>query len=178
MSGRRARFVATWLVVAAVLGGGLLMAELAHRPLDDPDLAFQRPGLLDVGGPEASGTVPAVTEGVPSRGARAVVFFVRPEQLPALARALDRAPDLRSAARLAIVIAGARSDTGAVSGVSVVADPAGRLASAYGLRHPRDRGPPVGVAIVDRASRVRYRTLDPGLAGRLDEIRTILAAIP
>ena len=57
MSGRRARFVATWLVVAAALGGGLLMAELAHRPLDDPDLAFQRPGLLDVGGPEASGTV-------------------------------------------------------------------------------------------------------------------------
>ena len=50
---RRAQLVAVWLVAATGLGGALLAAQLNHHPLDDPDLAFERPGYLDAHHPPA-----------------------------------------------------------------------------------------------------------------------------
>lgn len=63
-------------------------------------------------------------------------------------------------------------------GVPVVEDPSGELATRLAIRHPRDGGPPVGYAVVDRAGRVRYRTLDPTVADNLDEVETMVRATP
>jgi len=47
------------------------------------------------------------------------------------------------------------------------------------LRHalPRRRRAPVGYAVVDAESRIRYRTLDPTVTAELSEVRTILEAL-
>jgi alkyl hydroperoxide reductase subunit AhpC len=63
-------------------------------------------------------------------------------------------------------------------GLVVVADPDGRLAREYELRTPRGGDTPVGYAVVDSKGQIRYRTLDPNAAGRLDEVSTILTATP
>jgi hypothetical protein len=56
--------------------------------------------------------------------------------------------------------------------------PLGALAQAYGLRDPADGATPVGDAIVDGQVRIRYRTLDPTMADELDEVDTVLGALP
>jgi alkyl hydroperoxide reductase subunit AhpC len=66
--------------------------------------------------------------------------------------------------------------TSCAADAKVMADPAGELAEAYGLRQPADRGEPVGYAIVDAAGRIRYRTLDPEVEDLLGEVDTILRA--
>lgn len=58
----------------------------------------------------------------------------------------------------------------------MVGDPTGALAAQFGLDRPRDRGAPVGYAVIDGHGDIRYRTLDPSVAAQLDEIDTILRA--
>lgn len=58
----------------------------------------------------------------------------------------------------------------------VVVDPTGSLARRFGLRRPRDGGPPVGYVVVDARGLIRYRTLDPTVTRNLDEVDTIVAA--
>lgn len=185
---RRLQLAGVWLAAAVLLGGALVAARLATNPLDDPDLAHQRPGFLDALGPP----FPAahVADGVPSPGSRAVVFFTRPERASRLSAALATRPSLQDRARLAVVVSGAMPPGDMpgeafvadpqpdLAGVPMLADPAGHLAVAYRMPVPRDRGPPVGYAIVDRAGRVRYRTLDPEMARHLDEVETVVKATP
>jgi hypothetical protein len=45
------------------------------------------------------------------------------------------------------------------------------------MRSPAAGGPPVGYAVVDAQSRIRYRTLDPTVTAELSEVRTILEAL-
>ncbi len=166
------RLVVVWLMVAVGFGALLIVARSTEGPLDDPDPAFQRPGLLDLGG--LPRLAPAVTGDVPAPGSEAVVFFVRPDGLEALCDAvagteLDGEPDL-----VAVVAGPAGSCAG---DLSVMADPAGRLAEGYGLREPADGGPPVGYAVVDPAGQIRYRTLDPEVDDLLSEVDTILRAV-
>lgn len=169
----KARAAATWVAVVGVLAGLLLAAGRSGSGLDDPDPARQRPGFLDaVGRPTPA---PQVISGLPSPGRRAVVFFVRPEFGPSLCRAITDDPSLRGRADLAIVSSGR---VGPCPAVGVVTDAAGGLASGFAMRRPRDGGPPVGYAVVDRAGRIRYRTLDPSVVNGLREVETMLKATP
>ncbi|HET7488439.1 MAG TPA: hypothetical protein VFJ85_10965 [Acidimicrobiales bacterium] len=164
----RRRLVAVWLAAALAFGAALAVAQGTRGPLDDPDPALQRPGFLDQG--DLPAAAPPVTAGVPAAGQRAVVFFERPAMLAELCRALRRQPVAR--ADVVVVVPAAAGGCG----VPVVVDAGGALRRAYGLRSPRDGGPGVGYAVVDRGGRIRYRTLDPSVAANLHEVETILDA--
>ncbi|MGH3984100.1 MAG: hypothetical protein ACRDST_15820 [Pseudonocardiaceae bacterium] len=168
---RRRALLTVWLLAAMGLGMLLLIASLAEGPLDDPDQAYQRPGLLDLH-PLPTAAAP-VTATVPQPGRPAVVFFTRPERFGPLCAAL---PGAEVDADMVIVVAGsgAAPECGPLP---VVADPSGRLATVYRLRTPADGGPPVGYAVVDEAGRIRYSTLDPAVAEELAEVRTIVEAL-
>lgn len=166
------RLVLTWVVCASVLGALLVIAQHSYGGLDDPDQAQQRPGFLDA---RRLPRHPPTVGGVPAYGERGVVFFVRPAQLQTVRSAVEGNRSLPRLARLAIV----SSSSVALEGITpVVGDPDGRLAVAYGMRRPRDGGPPVGYAVVDRAGRVRYATLDPDVGSGLKEVATIVRAEP
>ncbi|HEX2064104.1 MAG TPA: hypothetical protein VHE80_06755, partial [Acidimicrobiales bacterium] len=81
----------------------------------------------------------------------------------------------RRSADVAIAVQGTDASCPAAP---VVADPDGEVSSGYGRRRPRAGGPPVGYAVVDSNGAIRYRTLDPSPARRLDEVATILRAVP
>ncbi|MDP9020400.1 MAG: hypothetical protein M3N25_06315 [Actinomycetota bacterium] len=169
---RRRALVAVWVGVAVVAGVLLVLSRAVRGPLDDPDPARQRPGLLDVGGLPTP--APPVTDDVPRPGRRAVVFFVRPPELEPLCEALTGA-ELRAQADVAVVLMG---DGGqCVQGLPVVPDPDAELAARFGLPAPRDGGPPVGYAVVDGAGDIRYRTLDPQVASLLGEVSTMVEAV-
>ncbi len=159
-------------MVAVGFGALLVVARSAEGPLDDPDPAYQRPGLVDLGAlPKPA---PPVTGDVPAPGREAVVFFVRPDGLQPLCDAVA-AVDFGGEPDLVVVVAG---PAGSCAGdLPVVANPAGRLAEGYGLREPADGGSPVGYAVVDAAGQIRYRTLDPEVDDLLSEVDTILRAV-
>ncbi len=167
-------FVLTWLGVAVGLGLLLALARAAEGPLDDADPAWQRPGFLDAG--ELPVPAPDVLPGFPPSGLRAVVFFVRADGLGELCHSLT-ASALRQRAALAVVVAGPASASCEAAG-AVVSDPEGAVPEAYGMRRPRGGGPPVGYAVVDASGDIRYRTLDPEVADQLEEVGTIVAALP
>ena len=167
----RRSLLTVWLLAAAVFGGLLVIAELTRGPLDDPDQAYQRPGILDLAVlPEPA---PGVTDNIPRPGRPAVVFFDRPGMSAALCEAL---PATGLAADADLVIVTPTAGTGC-AGLPVVEDPDGSLADTYGMRSPAAGGPPVGYAVVDAQSRIRYRTLDPTVTAELSEVRTILEAL-
>ena len=164
------RWALAGIWIAAAAGFGLLLAVTAARgPLDDPDPARQRPGFLDGDGLPVP--APNVGVAVPEPGRRAVVFFVRPEQIAALCQALPTS-GLSAKASLAVVVP---SPSACRAPVDLVVDTGG-LARNFGMPAPRDGGPPVGYAVIDALGRLRYRTLDPHVARGLDEVATILAA--
>lgn len=175
MTRRRGQLVGIWLVAAVGLGAALLAARVGRDPLDAHDLAYQRPGILDVHGEPFP--APPVTEGIPTAGMRTVVFFTRPPLVAELTQALVERRGLGARTQAVIVVAGAAPPS-TVAGIPVVPDPAGQLAAAYRMDQPRDGGPPVGYAIVDSAGRVRYHTLDPSVADQLEEVATMVEATP
>jgi len=162
-----------WVLAAVFFGGLLVAARASESPLDDPDPARQRPGFLDLG--DLPIAAPRVTTRVPRPGRAAVIFFERPNGVEALCASLA-GDSLVDTADIAVVISGPGGTCPA--DVGVVRDRDRRLARAYGLREPRDHGPPVGYAVVDAHRRVRYRTLDPTDAQELREVETILAVTP
>ncbi|MHB1534991.1 MAG: hypothetical protein ACYC1D_10360 [Acidimicrobiales bacterium] len=162
-----------WLTAVAVLGVGVVVSRASYGPLDDPNQAYQRPGFLDASPLPAH--PPQVTPTVPSPGTRAVVFFVRPAEAQGLVDALRADTGLGRLARVAVVDSGGQLPA---SAVPVVLDRSGGLARAYGMRSPIDGGYPVGYAVVDSNGRVRYATIDPGVAQRLTEVATIVRATP
>jgi hypothetical protein len=167
-------FVLTWLGVAISLGLLLALARAAEGPLDDRDPAWQRPGFLDAG--ELPVPAPDVLPGFPSPRRPAVVFFVRADGVGELCHSLT-ASALQQKAALAVVVAEPASASCEAAG-AVVSDPEAALADAYGMRRPRGGGPPVGYAVVDASGKIRYRTLDPEVADQLEEVSTIVAALP
>lgn len=95
----------------------LVMAQHSRSPLDDPDPARQRPGLVDLGALPVP--APEVFDGIPAPGRRAVVFFERPGGLERLCRAL-RTSTLGRKADLVVVSAG---DGRCEGGLHLVIDP-------------------------------------------------------
>ncbi|HJT03612.1 MAG TPA: hypothetical protein VJ757_08290 [Pseudonocardiaceae bacterium] len=162
--------VAVWLVAAAACAVLLGVVQAFRGPADDPDPAYERPGVLDLGMLPAP--APMVTARLPRPGRPAVVFFERPGRLAALCGALP-GTELTTSAEVVVVTTGPTAGCG---GVPVVADPLARIAKAYGMRIPIDGGPPVGYAVVDRSGLIRYRTLAPELS-ELYEVSVILGAL-
>ncbi len=160
-----------WAASALGLGGLLAMAR--PGPLDDPDPAEQRPGFLDAGSLPAPAA--PVTNALPARGRRAVVFFVREPGLGALCRAVGGSGLARQADLVAVMV---RASRDCPTELEVVADTTGSHARRYAMPLPRDGGAPVGYAIVDSRSQIRYRTLDPAVVDELAEVTTILGATP
>lgn len=172
---RRSTLVAIWVMTTAALGGLMLLAGADEGPLDDPDPAHERPGLLDLFGLPAP--APAIDRVHPADGAATVVFFTRTSRFDELCVALGNDAAARFAAATTVIIGAPRSKP-CPHASAVAADPDGAVGAGYGLRRPRDGGPPVGYAVVDRQRRIRYRTLDPDVAHRLGEVATILSAVP
>ncbi len=165
------RLVAVWLVAAIGFAVLLLMAEISRTPLDDPDQAYQRPGILDLGALPAP--APPVTADIPAPGRPAVVFFTRPGEAAALCSAL-------AAARLdadADVVVVSPGELPGCDDVPVVTEATRQLAMSYRMREPAGGGAPVGYAVVDAVGQIRYRTLDPTATDELSEVRTILEAL-
>ena len=171
--------VAVWLVSAMVLGALLMWSAHTSGPLDDPDLAAQRAGMLDVVGGRT--IAPMIAVGVPAEGKAGVVFFVRPAQLADLQAVLaDRdGSKLAASANVSVVVSAIPNERGQLAGgAPVFGDPKGLVAAGYGMRRPRDGGPPVGYAVVGPDRTVRFRTEDPGMSGRLTEVLTMVKALP
>lgn len=175
MRDEKKALILVWFLIAAAVGACLVAASLDRRPLDDPDLVFQRPGFLDAHGPPFP--APKIREGFRIQNGRLVLFFVRPEQAATLETALEVKPVLLREARLAVAVAADRTKQNA-EGILWLADSSGGLAGGFHMPVPRDGGPPVGYAIVDSSGLVRYRTLDSGLVARLEEVETMLKATP
>lgn len=167
-----------WPALLAALGAAAVLVGAPRGPLDDPDPARQRPGVLL----PASGARPALRIGdeFPAPGRRGLAVFVRPEQYAAFYDAVAgdvavQLAQLRPPAEL-IAVLPARPAGPVLTALAI--DPDGSRARAYGMPVPRDGGAPVGYAVVDSAGRVRYATLDPGVLDRLREALTMVRAAP
>lgn len=168
------RYLLIWLVAA--LGFGLLLglSEYARNPLNDPDPAQQRTGLL-----LPAGRYPApVVDGRALTARRTLIFFTRSlERQPLFHDLADQSDLVRNADLVVVTRDGSRPIIS--EGITqFVTDLDGSLAEAFGLDQPIDGGAPVGYAIVDSQGYVRYRTLDPDFMHRANEIKLMLGATP
>ncbi len=166
----RRALATVWLVAAVASAVLLTVASRLEGGRDDVDQAEQRVGFLDEG--PLPIPAPPVASGLPASGRPTVVLFLRPDDADQECREVSRS--VAASAAIVAVLSG----SGACDEVAgVVVDPEGRTAAAYGMRVPADGGPPVGYAVVDAQSRVRYRTLDPHPAAHSGEIMTVLAGL-
>lgn len=140
-------------------------------PLDQPDPAYQRDGLL------LDGTlVPAQVAGVEFGDEPVVLLFDRDLPDPeALRQWLAQVPE---PAVVRLVLPGPVDDESADPRPVVVVDPGGLLAEAVGLPAPVDGGPGIGYAVVGSDRQVRYSTLDPVYLENAFEIATIAGSVP
>jgi hypothetical protein len=166
------RALSVWLLVAAALGAALLLAGRVRSPLDDADQARQRPDFLDSVGPRTA--APQVTALLPTPGRIMVVFFVRGAQQHPLRMALEHRGALPPHVDTAIL--GGPVSMGDQP-IPLISDSDGSLARRFLMPVPRDGGYPVGYAICGPDGTVRYRTLDPGVASRLRDVRAMVGAI-
>lgn len=151
----------TWVpaAVAAVLALVLTLVVVVlvrpPGPLDDPDPAGQRNGLL-LDGP----TLPPEAAGVRFGGRTVVVLFERDEPAgPAFETWRSTVSD------------------GGVELVVRVGSAGEELARRLGMPTPVDGMRPVGYAVIDASRTVRYATLDPGYEKNAFEVDVITSAI-
>lgn len=163
--------LAWWAALALTLSIVVMALVRPPGPLDQPDPARQRDGLL-LEGPEVPGTVAGVEFG----GRPVVLLFGREPPSPQqLAIWLDEVPD-RAEVRLVLPEPGTSPVDPGVA--AVVVDPDGELADAVLLPTPVDGGPGVGYAVVDSQRLVRYSTLDPAYLVNAFEVVTVLKWVP
>ena len=164
-----------WTATAIVLAVVVVVIVGDGGPLDDPKQGRQRPALL------APKTEAPVVDNValPRTGIgrdAALVAFNRnlpdPDELSAFRRSL---PDDISI--LVVVDNASARETQEEVNVEVIADPEGDVARELEMPRPKDGGPPIGYALVDRDGRVRYATLDPTYTKHAAEITTIAGAL-
>jgi len=161
-----------WLVGSVLLAIVVLVVIGGPGPLDDPAPGAQRPGILVDAGEARSVPARAVAP-VPVGRGNVLVLFERDVPSAEVLGDLRRA--VGSGFTLAVAVAGGdRRPLG--SGVLAVDAPAA-AAAALGMPRPRDGGPPIGYALLDREGRVRYATLAPTYAGELAELETVAGGL-
>lgn len=160
-----------FLALAVVLTVVVVLLVRPPGPLDQPDPAYQRDGLLLDGL-----RVPQEVAGVSFGGRPVVLLFDRAVPDPGgLERWMAQVPQ-RAEVRLVVpepvprLVADPR--------LEVVVDPAGLLADAVELPVPVDGGPGIGYAVVDSDRVVRYSTLDPVYLDNAFEVETIVGSVP
>ncbi len=161
-----------WFVgLAGVLAFVIVTLVQPPGPMDDPDPAYQRDGLL-LDGPTVAPQVAGVTFG----DRPVVLLFDRQapdaDQLSQWALQVPRRGDT-----VLVLPEPTTTDTTAPGSVRTVNDVRGELASAVGMPEPVDGGRPVGYAVVDSDRVVRYATLDPEYLGNAFEVGTITGAV-
>lgn len=154
------------LALVLVLVVGVLVRP--PGPLDQPDPAYQRDGLLR-DGPR----VPPRVAGASFGDRTVVLLFLREPPAPQDVR--EYAAGLPPSSQLTVVLP-ARPQRLDLP-VPVVADPDERLAEAVDLPTPVDGGRGIGYAVVDAERLVRYSTLDPAWRGNAFEVATIAGAV-
>jgi hypothetical protein len=157
-----------WLLTLAMALTFVIVALVRPPgPLDDPDPAYQRDGLL-LNGP----VVPEQVVGVDFGGRTVVLLFLREvpqgDELAEWAAAVPEQADVR------VVLP---APTNKELPVPTVVDPLNRLARAVDLPEPVDGGRPVGYAVIDADRVVRYATLDPAYLTNVFEVTTIVGAV-
>lgn len=167
--------LAWWSATATVLVVVVVFFVGQVGPLDDPNQGQQRPALLT-----PSDEAPVVDDlGLPGnpvgRGPVLVAFdrdVPDAQQLSALRREI---PD-----NIPIVLVTDNGSTPEVRqrrGLELLADPEGIVARKVAMPRPKDGGFPIGYALIDRAARVRYATLDPSYTEHAAEIATVAGAL-
>lgn len=168
------------LAVCLLLVLAVLLGSRGPGPLDQPDRANQRNGLL-LDGP----TVEPSPPGLGLSDGPTVLLFVRSSPDPdVLAGWRGMLPTDTHV--VLVVQEPDPSSTGdgeagssalaAAAGADLVVDPDGRLADAVDLPQPVDGGPGVGYAVIDTEGVVRYSTLDPAWPENAFEVATIAGA--
>lgn len=166
----RVLLVAAGLCLVMVVA--VLLGSVGPGPLDQPDRAEQRNGLV-LGGP----TVPPSVAGVRLRSVPSVLLFVRrPPPEDTLARWRRALPSDASVTVVVQAPGEAQQQPVMSPPVDVVIDPEQELAMTVDLPEPIDGGPGVGYAIVDTDGVVRYSTLDPAWPDNAFEVTTMLGA--
>lgn len=159
--------LAWFAVLATVLTGVVVALVRPPGPLDQPDPAYQRDGLL-LAGPVVDREVVGVRFG----GRPVVLLFEReapdPQRLAEWAAAVPEGSDI------ALVVP---EPTTSQLPLPVVVDPSNRLADVVDMPEPVDGGRPVGYAVVDSDRVVRYATLDPDYPRNAFEVTTIAGAV-
>jgi hypothetical protein len=157
-----------WFVALAVVLTFVIVALVRPPgPLDDPDPAYQRDGLL-LNGP----VLPDQVVGVEFGGRAVVLLFLR--EVPQDDELAEWAAAVPEQAELRVVLPAPTTDD---LPVPTVADPLNRLARAVNMPEPLDGGRPVGYAVVDADRVVRYATLDPDYLANAFEVTTIVGAV-
>lgn len=159
--------LAWFAALAAVLTFVVVALIRPPGPLDDPDPAYQRDGLL-LSGPVVDDEVVGVDFG----GRPVVLLFVRQPPDP-----VDLAAWAQSVPDVADTYVVLPQPTTSELPLPTVLDPLNRLAGAVDMPQPVDGGRPVGYAVVDPERVVRYATLDPDYLSNAFEIETILGAV-
>ena len=164
-----------WTATAIVLAVVVVVIVGDGGPLDDPKQGRQRPALLAPRNQAPVVDNVALPRTGIGRNAVLVAFnrdLPEPDELSAFRH---HVPDDIS---ILVVVgnANARAMQDEVN-VEVIADPEGDVARELRMPRPKDGGPPVGYALVDRDARVRYATLDPSYTKHAAEIETIAGAL-
>ena len=159
--------LAWFVALAAVLTFVVVALVRPPGPLDDPDPAYQRDGLL-LNGPVLGDEVFGIEFG----GRPVVLLFVR--EAPPAAELAVWAQPLPDAAEAYVVLP---QPVTAELPLPTVVDPLNELAGAVDMPEPVDGGRPVGYAVVDSDRVVRYATLDPVYLTNAFELATISGAV-
>jgi hypothetical protein len=161
-----------WFLVVGVLLVVVVVVLIPEPgPLDDPDPAHQRSGLL-VPAREAR-SVRGLHGRIPGLG-REVIVVVFDRKVPSSARYLDWVEALPDDVSTVLVV----PDRQRASPVeALIVDSDGSLARAVGMREPVDGRYPVGYAVIDGQARLRYATLDPGYLSHPVGVSTMAGAV-
>jgi len=149
--------MAAWLVAALLLAVVTLVVVPEPGPLDNPDEAAQRSGVL-IHGPRIERVA---LPGDPLGRRPVVLVFDREVPDRELLDAFVERTAPGAAVLLVVPDRSGGSEEGLPEDVRLVADPGGSIVDAVGLAEPVGGGYPIGYAVIDSQARVRYRTLDP-----------------
>jgi len=172
--------LAWWAPLACCAIGAALLAVVVLAvvrrpgPEDDRSPADQRPGFLVAPG-DARKVAGLALPGDPVGRRPVLVVFDR--SLPDLGRYATALTDVPAAVAVVLVTERSPTSLARMPRGQLLVDASGHVARTVGMHRPRDRGGPVGYAVLDARARVRYTTLDPSYLDHGYETALIAKAV-